>query len=148
MPKKFACFANKFRPLGEFTSVRLLVKFTPVIFNQPLVFRTALKAEIIFFAARFFLEAVRAKWGRQQRERPLESKLKQLGRKNKLVKENAAASNEVINFRERMIMAISEIGHVSLSPLIMIVIFSDVDGNNFSLIRKPFKSNITAVFVG
>ena len=112
------------------------------------MFHIALKAKIIFSAAWFFLEAVGAKWGRQQRERPLESKLKQLGRKNKLVKENAAASNEVINFRERMIMAISEIGHVSLSPLIMIVIFSDVDGNNFSLIRKPFKSNITAVFVG
>ena len=38
--------------------------------------------------------------------------------KNKLVKENASASNEPIN---RMIMAISEIGHVSLSPLIIIV---------------------------
>ena len=29
-----------------------------------------------FFAARFFLEAVGEKWGRQQREQPLESKLK------------------------------------------------------------------------
>ena len=38
-------------------------------------------------------------------------------------KENAAASNELINFRERMIMAISEIGHVSISALIIIVIF-------------------------
>ena len=57
--------------------------------------------------------------GRQQGERPLESKIKQLGGKNNLVKENAAASNEPINFRERMIMAISEIGHVSLSPLIL-----------------------------
>ena len=38
--------------------------------------------------------------------------------KNKLGKENAAASNEPINFRERMIMAISEIGYVSLSLLI------------------------------
>ena len=60
--------------------------------------------------------------GRQQRERPLESKLKRLGGRNKLVKENAAASNEPINFRERMIMAISEIGHASLSPLIILVI--------------------------
>ena len=49
--------------------------------------------------------------------------MKRLGGKNKLVKENAAASNEPINFREGMIMAISEIGHVSLSPLIIIVIF-------------------------
>ena len=75
------------------------VKFTRVIFNQPLVFRIALKAERIFFAARFFLEAVGAKWGRQQRERPLESKLRRLGGKNKPVKENAAASNEPINSR-------------------------------------------------
>ena len=44
-------------------------------------------------------------------------------RENRLVKENAAASNEPINFRERMIMAISEIGHASLSPLIITVIF-------------------------
>ena len=68
------------------------------------------------------LEAVGAKWGRQKRERPLESKLKRLGGKRKLVIENAAASNEPINFRERMIMAISEIGHVSLSPLIITLI--------------------------
>ena len=88
------------------------------------MFHIALKAERVFFAARFFLEAVGPKWGRQQRERPLESKLKRLGRKNKLAKENAAASNEPINFNlERMIMAISEIRHVSLSPLIIIVIF-------------------------
>ena len=74
------------------------------------MFRIALKVERIFFffAARFFLEAVEAKWGRQQRERLLESKLKWLGGKNKLAKENAAASNEPINFRERMSMAISE----------------------------------------
>ena len=57
-----------------------------------------------FFAARFSLEAVGAKWGRQQRERPLESNVKRLAGKNKLVKENAAASNEPMNFRERMIM--------------------------------------------
>ena len=56
------------------------------------MFRIALKAEIIFFLLR-------------------------LGGKNKLVKKNAAASVEPINFRERMIMAISEIGHVLLSPL-------------------------------
>ena len=54
---------------------------------------------------------------------PLESKLRQLGGLKKLVKENTAASNESINFRERIIMAISEIRHVSLSPLIIIVIF-------------------------
>ena len=42
------------------------------------------------------VEAVGAKWGRQQRERLLESKLKRLGGKNKLVKEKAA-SNEPIN---------------------------------------------------
>ena len=42
---------------------------------------------------------------------------------NKLVKENAATSNEWINFRGRMIMVISEIGHASLSPSIIIVIF-------------------------
>ena len=56
-------------------------------------------------------------------EQPLESKLKQLGGKNKLVKENAAAANKPMIFRERMIMAISETGHVSPSPLIIIVIF-------------------------
>ena len=42
-------------------------------------------------------------------------------RENKFVKENVATSNEPMNFRERMIMAISEIGHVSLSALIIIV---------------------------
>ena len=84
-----------------------------------LVFRIALKAERIFWLLVFFLKAVEAKWGRQQRERPLQSKLKWQGGKNKLVKENAAASNELINFRETMIMAISEIGHVSLFPLII-----------------------------
>ena len=35
----------------------------------------------------------------------------------------AARREKQINFRERMIMAISEIGHVSLSPLIIILIF-------------------------
>ena len=50
--------------------------------------------------------------GNKGNVRPLENKLKWLGGKNKLVKENAAASNEPINFREKMIMAISEIGHV------------------------------------
>ena len=60
---------------------------------QPRVFRIALKAERTFFAARFFfLKAVGAKWGRQQRERTLESKRKRLDGKNKLVKENVAAS--------------------------------------------------------
>ena len=49
--------------------------------------------------------------------------MKRLGGKNKLVKENAAASNEPINFRERMIMVISKIGLVSLPPLIIIAIF-------------------------
>ena len=88
------------------------------------MFHIALKAEIIFFAALSFLAAVGANWGKQHGERPLESKLRRLGRggggKNKLVKENATASNEPTNLRERMIMAISEIGHVSLSPLIII----------------------------
>ena len=78
------------------------------------MFRIALKPERFFFAARFLLEAVGAKWGRQQRERPLESKLKRLGGKNKSVKESAAASNEPINSGERMIMAISEIGRLLL----------------------------------
>ena len=61
-------------------------------------------------------------------ERPLESKLKRLGgglgEKNKFVKGNAraAALNEPINFRERMIMAISEIGHLSLFPLTIMLI--------------------------
>ena len=87
------------------------------------MFRIVPKVERILFAARFFLEAVGAKLERQQREQLQESKLKQLGGKNKLVKENMSASNELINFRERMIMAISDIRHVSLSPLIIIVIF-------------------------
>ena len=43
-------------------------------------------------------------------EGQLESKLKRVGGKNKLIKENAAASNERMNFRETMIVAISEIG--------------------------------------
>ena len=43
--------------------------------------------------------------------------------KKQVSKRNAAASNEQINFRGRMIMVISEIGHVSLSPSIIIVIF-------------------------
>lgn len=42
--------------------------------------------------------------------------------KNKLVKENMAVSNETINFRERMIVVISEIEFVSLSPLIIITV--------------------------
>ena len=48
--------------LGKFTSVdvRLLVKFTRVIFNQPLVFRIGLKGKIIFLDAHFFLEAIGA----------------------------------------------------------------------------------------
>ena len=102
--KKIACFANKLHPqtqsTGKITSVRLLVKFTLAIFN-PLVFASGSKRRECF-SARFFLEAVGAKWGRQQRERPLESKLKRLGGKNKLVKENVAASNEQINFRKRI----------------------------------------------
>ena len=60
-----------------------------------------------FFAARFFLKLLEQNLGRQQRELPLESKLKRLGETNKLVKENAAASNEPINLRERVIVAIS-----------------------------------------
>ena len=46
---------------------------------------------------------------------------RQLSGKNRLVRESGAASK--INFRERMIMAISEIGRVSLPPLIILVIF-------------------------
>ena len=76
-----------------------------------------------FIAARFFLEVGGAKWGRQERERPLESKLKLLGGKNKLAKDNAACSNGPINYRETAIMVISKIGYVSLSSLIVIVIF-------------------------
>ena len=91
--------------------------------QSTLLFCIALKAEKIFSAARVFLEAVGAKWGRRQWEQLLKSKLKRLGGKNKLVKENAVASNEWINFRGRMIMVISEIGHASLSPSIIIVIF-------------------------
>ena len=68
---------------------------------NPSVSHGAQGGENFFFAAGFFHEAVGAKWGRQQRERPLESKLEWLDGKNKLVKENAAASNEPINFRER-----------------------------------------------
>ena len=71
--EKFSCLANKLHPqmqstgfsdncqsqsaLGKFTSIGFLVKFTRVIFNQPLVKR-------IFLGARFFLEAVGAKCGR------------------------------------------------------------------------------------
>ena len=46
-----------------------------------------------------------------------------LGGKNKLVKENAAASNEPINFRERIIKVHLEIGNFSLSLLKIIEIF-------------------------
>ena len=52
--------------------------------------------------------------------RSLESKPRRLGEKNKLVKENTAASIEPINFIETIITAISEIGYFSLSPLIII----------------------------
>ena len=89
-------------PPGEIYSCYLHLQSTLV------VFRIVLKVERIFNAAHFFLESVGGEWGKEQRERPLESKLKQLGRKNKLAKENAAASNEPINLREKMIMAISE----------------------------------------
>ena len=68
--------------------------------QSTLAFCIALKAKKNFLAARFFLEAGGAKWGRQQRGRPLESNLKRLGAKSKLVKENAPASNEPINFRK------------------------------------------------
>ena len=98
------------------------MKFNARNLQSTLVFRILLEAARIFYAARFSLEAVGAKWESQQRERPLRSKLKRLSGKTKLVKENAAASNEPINL-ERMIMAISVIGHVSLSPLIIIVTF-------------------------
>ena len=47
----------------------------------------------------YFLEAFGAKWERQEKKRPLESKLKGLSGKKKLVKENKATSNEPINFR-------------------------------------------------
>ena len=77
------------------------------------MFRIALKADRIFLLLGFFLEAGGAKWGRQEMEQPLESKLKQLGGKNKLVKENMAASNEPIYLRETIIiMALSETGYV------------------------------------
>ena len=65
--------------LGKYTSISLLVKFTRVIFNQPYSdSQCAQRGENFFFAARFCHEAVGAKWGRQQRELPLESKLKRL----------------------------------------------------------------------
>ena len=83
-------------------------------------FRIALKAERIFFAARFYLDQA---VGTGEGNKGSDSKLTRLGGKNKLVQENASASSEPINFRERMIMAISEIGHVLLSPLIIRVIF-------------------------
>ena len=44
-------------------------------------------------------------------------------------KDNAAASNEPINFRERIIWRFQKFGHVSLSPLIIMVI------SNFCCIR-------------
>ena len=85
-----------------------------------LVKNCAQSGENFLGAVFLFLEAVGAKWGSQQRQRPLESKLKWLSGKNKLVKENASASNEPMNFRNwTMIFAISEIGHVSLSRLII-----------------------------
>ena len=49
--------------------------------QSTLLFRIALKAERTFLLLVFFLEAGGAKWGRQERERPLESKLKRLGGK-------------------------------------------------------------------
>ena len=45
-------------------------------------------------------------------------------RKQNAAKENAAALNEPINFRERMIMTMREIRYVSLSP------FYDNNSNN------------------
>ena len=54
------------------------------------------RREFFFGCSFFFLEAVGAKWGRQLRGRKLESKLKRLDGKDKLIKENAAASSEPI----------------------------------------------------
>ena len=44
-------------------------------------------------------------------------------RKNQVLYSKAAASNEPINFRERIIWRFQKFGHVSLSPLIIMVIF-------------------------
>ena len=38
-------------------------------------------------------------------------------------KDNAAASSEPINFKERIIWRFQKLGHVSLSPLTIMVIF-------------------------
>ena len=75
--------------------------------QSTLVFCIALKVVRIFLVAYFFLEAVGAKWGRQQRERLLESKL---NREKQVSNRMHAVSNEPINFRETRIIAISEIG--------------------------------------
>ena len=88
------------------------------------MFHIALKVESNFLLLVFFLKLLEQNQvGNNGTTIPLESKLRRLGGLKKLVKENMAALNESINFRERIIMAISGIRRVSLSPLIIIVIF-------------------------
>ena len=53
--------------------------------------------------------------GKARRGTTARKQTKAAGRR-KQVKEKAAALNEPINSRERMIMAMAEIGYVSLSP--------------------------------
>ena len=79
--------------LGKLTNVHLLVKLQAQSSNNPHVSHCAQSGDNILLLL-VFLETGVAKWERQEKERPLENKLKQLGEKKK-VKENAAALNEL-----------------------------------------------------
>ena len=85
---------------------------------NPSVSYCAQSGENFFCRSFFFLKLLEQNGEGNKENDRFKQKLTRLGGKNKLVKENAAASVEPINFRERMIMEITEIGHVSLSPLV------------------------------
>ena len=53
--------------------------------------------------------------GETKKDTNAKKRTKTAGRR-KLTKESAAASNELINYRKRMVMAMAEIQYVSLSP--------------------------------
>ena len=101
-----------------------MVKFYARNLQSVLVSRIALKAERTFLLLVFFLKLLEQNGEGNKGNNGIARKQTKAARWEKQVnKRNAAASNESINFRDRMIMTISEIGHVSLSTLIIIVIF-------------------------
>ena len=83
-----------------------------------------LKAERNFFCSPFFLEVVRAiKIGKATKGTTARKQTKAARQEKQVSKRERLVSKKATNSRERMIMAISEIGYVSLSPFMIIVIF-------------------------